>query len=184
MLNQQLEQARISKETEIQLVRKQQAVLEEETKVAVERLRHNFELEMATQRTLQELALMKQKLDLYGKLSGTAELVSLQLANDPSQVDVVLQNNRNHELVTARLHLDAVRALIDADAVEGFQLQDVAKRSLERFLQLASGDMAANQPQRVDAEISAAPALAAPTPAEVIPEAKPASEADGSSAGS
>jgi hypothetical protein len=136
-----IEQERLARNEEIEELRRRNAILEERTRVGAERVRHQFELEMAHERAELDVMLMQQKLELFGKLSGMGDLISLQLANDPTKVDVVIRTAREHQLMNARLQMEAVQALVNADSVEGFQLEEHAKRLLERFLQLVGGEL-------------------------------------------
>lgn len=147
----ELERLRLSEDTETQKTRTAHDVAAETGRIEVDRIRHQFELELEKERAEHDVEVLRTKLDLFKQLSDSpGGLISLQLANDPSHVDVIIQATREHELIKARLTLDAVRALMDGEAVEGFQLQDVARRTLNSFLELAEGSIGLKQPPDSD----------------------------------
>jgi hypothetical protein len=135
---------------EFELERQHAALVLEQTRATYDRDRQRYQAE-------QDLQLLAERLKVYQSLTGSPHgLVTLQLANDPSQVNVVINNAVNQQQMTARLQLEAVKVLMEGDGVEGFQLEETAKRVMMRFLDLTSGPTAGS--------LGLAPPSALPTP--------------------
>ena len=113
-----------------------------------------------------DVELLQKKLELYGNLAGTMTgLVSIQLAENPSQVELAIRGVREHQAVMAQVNLEAVKTMLDADAIEGFHLEEGAQLLIKRLLDFALGSINPTLDPRGPNELGAAEApTSAPKP--------------------
>jgi hypothetical protein len=137
------------------------ALREEQNRIEIERIRQQYQRDMEREKATAELEILKQKLDLFGELSGTMRgLITLELAEDPTKVEVAIRGVRAHQASMAQLNFEAVKALISGDALEGYQMADSAKLILRRFLEFALGSVDTALEQNADSGASTPDAAA------------------------
>lgn len=110
-----------------------------------EKTKMQFELEQAQKREQFELQMMKQKTEFYAGMlqAGQWQLLALQLAQSPKDVQVILQTLNQQKQIEREHQVKMLKMLLDSDAVEGYQLSEVGKRALQELIGLSEQPTAA-----------------------------------------
>lgn len=84
-----------------------------------------------------DLERKKMLVEFYSALieQGDWQLLALQLANNPDDVAAVINVLREHRQVELEQQLEALKTLLEEDALEGYQVEQAASRVLQRFVQ-------------------------------------------------
>jgi hypothetical protein len=115
-----------------------------------------------------ELKIMQQKTEFYGSMlqQGNLQLLALQLAQNPGDVQAILQALNEQKQLDRENNIRVLETLLNADAVEGWQLTEVGKHALKELLGVAAqptpvlqgnendGEKSQDISSTVDAEIS------------------------------
>lgn len=106
--------------------------------------REKEEAALHEQRQAQELERIRARMDFYGPFieQGQWQMLALHLSNHPEDVQGVLQHLRQQHQTERDHQLQALKIMLDEDAIEGFQIEEASKRVLMRFvesLETASG---------------------------------------------
>lgn len=112
--------------------------------IARNREREHEEAALEQQRQTQEMARVRARMEFYGPLieQGQWQMLALHLSNRPEDVQGVLQYLRQQQQTERDHQLQALKIMLDEDAIEGFQIEEASKRVLARFvesLEAASG---------------------------------------------
>lgn len=91
---------------------------------------------LTKQRTQQELDDAKTRMDFYNPLiqRGEWELLGLQLARNPGDLPSVINLMNQQRQAERDSQLQALRIMLEEDALEGFQIEEAGKRVLQRFV--------------------------------------------------
>ncbi len=143
------EQKRIQEQLEQERIRQRNQFEREEEKAnlqdtlelqmlrqSLEMQKTQFELQQARQHEEFQLQMMKQKTEFYtGMLqAGQWQLLALQLAQRPEDVQVILQILNQQKQIEREHQVNMLKMLLDSDAVEGWQLSQVGKRALQELI--------------------------------------------------
>jgi hypothetical protein len=117
----------------------QQQQLEQELKVKELEARlkqQQLEQELAQKQAEFELKIMEQKTIFYSSMlqTGNLQLLALQLAQNPGDVQAILQALNQQKQIEREHHIKVLQTLLDADAIEGWQLTEVSKRALKELM--------------------------------------------------
>lgn len=98
--------------------------------------RERKEAELDRQRDEFEMERTKMKMEFYAPLirEGQWQLLALQLTNHPEDVASVADMLRRQRQTEMEQQLEALRIMLEEDALEGFQMEDAGKRVLRRFV--------------------------------------------------
>ncbi len=145
----EIEQARQREQLELERIRQRNQFEREEEKanlqdaVQLQMLRQSlemqktqFELQQARQHEEFQLQMMKQKTEFYTAMlqAGQWQLLALQLAQRPEDVQVILQTLNQQKQIEREHQVKMLKMLLDSDAVEGWQLSEVGKRALQELI--------------------------------------------------
>ena len=108
----------------------------EKHKQELEKQRFEFELEKERQRQQFEAEMRQQKAKMYGEMlqSGQLQLLAFQLAQNPQDIAGVVQYLNQQQQSEREHQLNILKTLLDADALEGWQLSDVGKKALQSLV--------------------------------------------------
>ena len=83
-----------------------------------------------------EMDRLKIKMEFYGPLikQGQWQLLSMQLSNRPEDLPGIIQMLDQQRQLEMKHQLEALKIMLDEDAIEGFQLEDTGKRVLRRLV--------------------------------------------------
>ena len=109
-----------------------QIQLDLQAKLQQQELKHM----LAKQQTEFELKLMEQKTNFYSSIlqSGNLQLLALQLAQNPGDVQSILQALNQQKQIEREHNVKVLQTLLDADVLEGWQLTEVGKRALQELV--------------------------------------------------
>jgi SOS-response transcriptional repressor LexA len=95
------------------------------------------EVELQRQRDELEMEQMKSKMDFYSTLikQGYRQLLALQLSQYPEELATIAQMLRQHHQAEIEHQLTALKMLLEKDALEDFQVEQIRKRFLQRFVE-------------------------------------------------
>lgn len=131
--------------------------------------RERKEAELERQRDELEMERTRMKMDFYGPLiqEGQWQMLALQLTKHPEDVANVADMLRRQRQAEMEQQLEALRIMLEEDALEGFQMEEAAKRVLRRFVEsfepeietpaLAEGEEAKSLPGETEEEQSTEP---------------------------
>lgn len=118
--------------------------LEEDARTYIRQLRQydrdkvlvSREAQLQQRRDEFEQGHLKLKMSFYGPLieQGQWQLLSLQLANNPNDVPAILQMIQNQRQLEMKQQLEVLKIMLEEDALEGFQLESVGKRALQKLV--------------------------------------------------
>lgn len=157
-----IEQARQREKLELERIRQRNQFQREEEKVNLQealeqqKLRQDFEiqkmqfetyqarqtkqldLEFKRQREQFELESMKFKMEFYSPLlqGGNLQLLAFQLAQRPEDVQVILQALNQQKQSEREHQVKMLKMLLDVDALEGSQINEVGKGLLRQLIGL------------------------------------------------
>lgn len=105
--------------------------------IARSREREKEEAVLEQQRQSQDLARIRARMEFYGPLieQGQWQMLALHLSNRPEDVQGVLQHLRQQQQTERDHQLQALKIMLDEDAIEGFQIEEASKRVLARFVE-------------------------------------------------
>jgi hypothetical protein len=109
-----------------------QIQLDLQAKLQQQELKHK----LAKQQTEFELKLMEQKTNFYSSIlqSGNLQLLALQLAQNPGDVQSILQALNQQKQIEREHNVKVLQTLLDADVLEGWKLAEVGKRALQELI--------------------------------------------------
>lgn len=98
------------------------------------KLRH--ESELATAKQKHENDLKKQRMDFYAPFikKGQWNLLALQLAEHPEDVAAIVNLINQQQQADREYQLKMLKIMLEEDVVEGFQVEEVRKRILQKLL--------------------------------------------------
>ena len=83
-----------------------------------------------------ELKLMEQKTTFYSSIlqAGNLQILALQLAQSPGDVQAILQALNQEKQLDRAYKIQVLQTLLNADAIEGWQLTEVGKRAITELM--------------------------------------------------
>jgi hypothetical protein len=101
------------------------------------KIRDKKEAEVIQQREKLEIERLKIKMDFYSPLiaQGQWQLLALQLSNNPDDAVAIAQIISQERQLNIKNQLEALKIMVEEDALEGFQLEEPAKKVLRRFVE-------------------------------------------------
>lgn len=122
---------------ELSLEEAARAHIRELRRIERDKEREKKEAELERQRDQLEMERMRTKMDFYAPLIKEEQwqLLALQLTNHPDDVATVANMLRQQRQTEMEQQLKALRIMLEEDALEGFQMEDAAKRVLRRFVE-------------------------------------------------
>lgn len=99
--------------------------------------REQKEAALQQQRQAQELERVRVRMDFYSSLieHGQWQMLALHLANHPDDVQGVLHHLVQQQQAERELQIQTIKMMLDADALEGFQIEEASKQVLARFVE-------------------------------------------------
>lgn len=95
------------------------------------------EAALQQQRQAQEMERVRARMEFYGPLieQGQWQMLALHLANRPEDVQGVLQHLQQQQQADREMQIQTLKLMLDADAIEGFQIEEASKGVLARFVE-------------------------------------------------
>jgi len=146
------EKTHIQSELELQKMRQDFELDKMQFEIIQTRQKEQLDLELRRQREQFELEGMKMKMEFYAPLlkGGNFDLLALQLAQRPEDVRIIFQA-LNQQKESERDHqLQMLKMLLDADALEGSQINEVGKGLLRQLVGLTEQSTAVLESSSVD----------------------------------
>jgi hypothetical protein len=128
----EIEKIKITKGLENQLLRQNL-----EQKMELKREKLNMKIQN------QKMEMQKQKVAFYNSMlqSGQLQLLALQLAQNPEDVQSVILALNQQKQMQREHDIRMLKTLIGADAVEGWQLTELNKRTLQNLIDMTDSTL-------------------------------------------
>lgn len=108
--------------SELDEMRRKAAVEAEKHSITIQAMKEAEELRISKIRADHDVEIMKHRIGVFREAAGDFQgLIAIQLANDPSKVDVTIRNALDQQQMTAQFDLETLKVLLAADAFEGAQ---------------------------------------------------------------
>ncbi len=146
------EKTHIQSEIELQKLKQDLEIEKTQFDIIQMRQKEQLELELRRQREQFELDSMKIKMEFYSPLlqGGNFQLLALQLAQRPEDVTVILQALNQQKQGEREHQVKMLKMLLDADALEGSQINEVGKNLLRQLVGLTEQSTAVLESTSVD----------------------------------
>jgi hypothetical protein len=122
-------------------------------KYQIEAERLKQELRILQERNSQEMLVNRSDFYRQAITSGDIERAVLEVAQNPNDLTAVMQVVRDQEMAGQRMTIDFVNKLLDAGAIERWQVNDQAKAALE-WLQQSTNSVFAPQASGQAADVT------------------------------
>ena len=135
---------RLSLEKEAREHIREMASIQNQTEIEKAKIQSNIELEkqqqeLDRQRQKNEFELMKLKMDFYTPMiqAGNWQILAMQLAQNPQDIQMIVQQLDQQKQLEQQHQIKMLKMLLDEDAFEVSQINEVGKAALQKLLGVA-----------------------------------------------